>query len=255
MRLKGKVALVTGAGSGLGRAITHRFVEEGAVVVATDVDVDGVQNTANLSQDPSRVIVKRQDVTVESEWMSVTDGVIADFGALDILVNNAGIVHTASIEDETLEGWRRTQAVNLDGVFMGTQAGIKVMKQNGGSIINLSSIEGIIGEASTAAYNASKGGVRIMTKSAALWCCQQNYGIRINSIHPGFIETPMVLNALALMPEVDRLAMEAKLGMAIPMGQMGEPRDIANAALFLATEESRYMTGSELVVDGGYTAQ
>ena len=94
-----------------------------------------------------------------------------------------------------------------------------------------------------------------MTKSAALWCCQQNYGIRINSIHPGFIETPMVLNALALLPEVDRLAMEAKLGMAIPMGQMGEPRDIANAALFLATEESRYMTGSELVVDGGYTAQ
>jgi NAD(P)-dependent dehydrogenase (short-subunit alcohol dehydrogenase family) len=129
------------------------------------------------------------------------------------------------------------------------------MKGRGGSIINLSSIEGIIGEPLTAAYNASKGGVRIFTKSAALWCCREQYGIRVNSIHPGFIETPMVINGLAQLSEEERAVMDAQLQMAIPMGEMGRPEDIANAALFLASDESRYMTGSELVVDGGYTAR
>jgi 3(or 17)beta-hydroxysteroid dehydrogenase len=256
MRLEGKVALVTGGGSGLGRAMCLRFAQEGAFVLVTDINAEAAQETVDQGAGlPGKLIAKYQDVCDESAWAETVAFAEAELGPLDILVNNAGIAVTASVEHETLEGWRKTQAVNLDAVFMGTQAGILAMKGRGGSIINLSSIEGIIGDPLTCAYNASKGGVRIFTKSAALWCCRENYGVRVNSIHPGFIEPPMVINAIAAMSEEDRQSVEAQLQMAIPMGEMGRPEDIANAALFLASDESRYMTGSELVVDGGYTAR
>jgi len=140
----------------------------------------------------------------------------------------------------------------MEGVFLGCQAAIRVMKEKGGSIINISSIEGIIGEPNTAAYNASKGGVRIFTKSAALHCTTQGYPIRVNSMHPGYVMTPLVEKGLEMMPEEEADAMLERVLGQIPMGEMGEPVDIANGCLFLASEESKYMTGSELVIDGGY---
>ena len=170
-----------------------------------------------------------------------------------MLVNNAGIAIPANVEEETLEGWRRTQAVNMEGVFLGCQAAVRVMKEKGGSIINISSIEGIVGEPNTPAYNASKGGVRIFTKSVALHCAAQGYAIRVNSVHPGYILTPLVENGLKMMPEELAQTMLTRALGQIPMGGMGEPVDIANGCLFLASDESKYLTGSELIIDSGYT--
>ncbi len=178
---------------------------------------------------------------------------MATHGHLDILVNNAGIAITANVENTSLEDWRRTQAVNGESVFLGTRAAVKVMQERGGSIINISSIEGIVGEPDATAYNYSKGGVRIFTKSAALHCARQGYPIRVNSVHPGFILTNMVEAGIAALPEGQAQEMYERLLGEIPMGAMGEPLDIANGCLFLASDESRYMTGSELVIDGGYT--
>jgi NAD(P)-dependent dehydrogenase (short-subunit alcohol dehydrogenase family) len=165
----------------------------------------------------------------------------------------AGIAIPASVEDATLEDWRRTQAVNGEGVFLGTRAAITAMKAHAGSIINISSIEGIIGEPNTAAYNYSKGGVRIFTKSAALHCAAQRYRIRVNSVHPGFILTAMVQDGLASMPKETADTMLQRLLQEIPLGEMGDPLDIANGCLYLASDDTRYMTGSELVIDGGNT--
>jgi hypothetical protein len=172
---------------------------------------------------------------------------------LDVLVNNAGIAAPANVEEETLEGWRKTQSVNMEGVFLGCRAAIAVMKEKGGSIINISSIEGIVGDPNTPAYNASKGGVRIFTKSVALHCAGHGYAIRVNSLHPGYILTPMVEKGLEMMPKDVSEAMLARVLGEIPLGTMGEPRDIAEGCLFLASDESKYMTGSDLVIAGGYT--
>jgi NAD(P)-dependent dehydrogenase (short-subunit alcohol dehydrogenase family) len=181
--------------------------------------------------------------------------ILERFGRLDILVNNAGIALVGTAEDTTLSDWQATQRVNLDAVFLGTREAIKAMKTSGGSIINISSIEGIVGEPKVAAYNASKGGVRIFTKSAALHCAAEGYGIRVNSVHPGFIATAMVTDAVASMTEAEGTQFQERIMGSIPMGRMGEPIDIANGVLFLASEESCYMTGSELVIDGGYIAR
>ena len=157
------------------------------------------------------------------------------------------------MENATLAEWRKVQEVNVEGVFMGCRAAIKLMKSCGGSIINISSIEGIVGEPNTAAYNASKGAVRIFTKSVALHCASSGYPIRVNSVHPGFILTRLVEEGIASMPEDVRAEAQERLTREIPNGQMGEPVDIANGCLFLASDESRYMQGSELIIDGGYT--
>jgi 3(or 17)beta-hydroxysteroid dehydrogenase len=175
-------------------------------------------------------------------------------GGLDVLVNNAGIGTVGNVEDTTLEEWGKTMAVNLDAVFMGTRPAVKVMKEHGGSIINISSVEGMVGEANAAAYNASKGGVRIFTKSAALHCAAQGDNIRVNSVHPGFIMTAMAETAFASMHEDEATATLQRITSDIPLGGMGEPLDIANGCLFLASDESKYMTGSELVIDGGFTS-
>ena len=256
MRVLDKIALVTGAGSGLGEAMARRLAEEGALVVATDIDLAAVQRVAAaIVAAGGRAEAELQDVTDEARWTALVDAVLARHGRLDVLVNNAGVALTGTAEHTTLEDWRRTQRVNLDAVFLGTREGIRAMKARGGSIINISSIEGIIGDPLTAAYNASKGGVRVFTKSAALHCAAEGYGIRVNSVHPGFILTPMVENALAAMPAADAEAFRARIMDSIPVRAMGEPGDVANGVLFLASDESRYMTGAELVIDGGYTAR
>ena len=185
----------------------------------------------------------------------MVDEILERHGHLDVLVNNAGIGVMATIEQETLEGWRRTQAVNMEGVFLGTREAVRAMKERGGSIINISSIEGIIGEPLVPAYNASKGGVRIFTKSVALHCAQQGYRIRVNSIHPGYIGTPLVANAMGALPPDEAFALQQELISRIPLGRLGDPQEIANGVLFLASDESSYMTGSELDIDGGYTAR
>ena len=254
MRLNNKVALVTGAGNGIGEATAKRFAEEGAVVIVTDIDVDAARRVAeDIQAAGGQAEAHVQDVSDEGDWKGLVASIVATHGRLDVLVNNAGIAVPANVEDETLEGWRKTQAVNTEGVFLGCKAVIPAMKTLGGSIINISSIEGIVGDPNTPAYNASKGAVRIFTKSVALHCAAQGYPIRANSLHPGYILTPMVEKGLEMLPKDVSEAMLARVLGEIPQGAMGEPQDIANGCLFLASDESRYMTGSELIIDGGYT--
>ena len=255
-RLAGKVVLITGGASGIGLASAEACAREGAVVVITDVSAQqGESEAKRLSAAGLTVEFARQDAASEADWNRIVDDVLERHGQLDVLVNNAGIAVIAPIEQETLEGWRRTQAVNMEGVFLGTRAAIRAMKDRGGSIINISSIEGIVGDPMIPAYNASKGGVRIFTKSVALYCAQQGYGIRANSVHPGYVGTPLVENAIAALPAEQAATLQQDLIARIPLGRIAEPREIANVVLFLASDESSYMTGSELVVDGGYTAK
>ena len=254
-RLENKVALVTGAGSGIGAAICQCFAEEGATVIATDINLEAVQSVVtSINATHGNAYALQQDVVSESRWREVISEIISQHGQLDILVNNAGIVIPASVEDCSLEDWKKTQAVNSESVFLGTQAAISVMKNSGGSIINISSIEGIVGEQKAAAYNASKGGVRIFSKSAALHCAGEGYPIRVNSVHPGYIHTPLVEKAMQdLGPEEAQKFME-RVTSGIPVARLGQPRDVALGCVYLASNESSYVTGSELVIDGGYTA-
>jgi 3(or 17)beta-hydroxysteroid dehydrogenase len=254
MRLQNKVALVTGAGNGIGAATATRFAEEGALVIVTDINGESAESVAaQINGNGGRAEARTQDVTDEALWNTLVADIAATHGGLDVLVNNAGIAIPGNAENTSLEDWRKTQAINGESVFMGTRAAVAVMKARGGSIINISSIEGIVGEPNATAYNYSKGGVRIFTKSAALHCAAEGYPIRINSVHPGFILTAMVENAIAAMPEEQSQVMYERLMQEIPLGAMGEPLDIANGCLFLASQESKYMTGSELIIDGGYT--
>ena len=252
-RVEGKVALVTGAASGLGKAMVQMLAREGARVAVTDRNEPGARDVAGALGEAARSW--KLDVTQEADWQRVVDEVLATFGRLDVVVNNAGIGVAKDIESISLEEWRVVHAVNLDGVFLGCKHAIRGMRQCGakGSIINISSVAGLVGAADLPAYCASKGGVRLLTKSVALHCARKGYGIRCNSIHPTFIETPMVDNLASLGG--DMAAGKARLARVIPLGHLGEPDDIAYAVTYLASEESKLMTGSELVVDGGSTAQ
>lgn len=254
-RLDNKVALVTGGAKGLGAAMCTLFAREGAAVAVTDIDEAGAKKlAAEIEKSGGRAKAYLQDVTDEAAWPKTIDAVKSDLGGFDILVNNAGIAIVGTVEDCTLEDWRKTMAANLESVFLGTRTAIASMKQQGsGSIINMSSIEGIVGEPIVAAYNASKGGVRIFTKSAALHCAKSGYGIRVNSVHPGFIDTEMVSNAAASLDDPE--AFVAEVISRHPIGKLGEPIDIAYAALYLASDESKNVIGAEMIVDGGYIAQ
>ncbi len=261
-RLDGKVAIVTGAAKGIGASTSALLAAEGAAVVCSDIDVDAGEKIADAIQNNGgRATFVAHDVTDEAAWERVVAAALEAFGQLDILVNNAGIAPTGeAIEDLTLESWSQVISIDLDSVFLGCKHAIRAMKTSGGgSIINISSIMGLIGQPRAAAYNAAKGGVRLLTKVAALECAEAGYGIRVNSIHPGFVDTPLVRKAVddgvvsGQMGSANE-AMEM-LTMLHPIGRLGVPRDIANAILFLASEESAFMTGSELVVDGGYTAR
>jgi NAD(P)-dependent dehydrogenase (short-subunit alcohol dehydrogenase family) len=253
-RVEGKVALVTGAGLGLGRATALLLAREGARVIVTDVQqAEGRSVAEAIVGGGGEAIFVAHDVAKESDWEAAIGATLSRFAKLDILVNNAGVALGATVEETSLEQWRSLMAINLDGVFLGTKYAIAAMKKNGGSIINLSSIEGLIGDPGLAAYNASKGGVRIFSKSAALHCAKAGYRIRVNTVHPGYIWTPMVENYLAA--QADPVGAKSALASLHPLGHLGEPDDIANGVLYLASDESKFVTGSELVIDGGYTAQ
>jgi NAD(P)-dependent dehydrogenase (short-subunit alcohol dehydrogenase family) len=253
-RVQGKVCVVTGAARGLGLAAVERLLAEGARVMMTDVNSElGASQCARLSK-THEVAFLSQDVTKVERWTEVLAQTTQRWGRLDVMVNNAGIGTFASVEAETLDHWRTTLAVNLDGVFLGTQAAIAHMKGHGGSIVNICSIEGLIGESIIPAYNASKGGVRIFTRSAAIHCARSGYNIRINNVCPGFVDTQMVAGAVASLPAEQAQAFAAATLARIPLGRFGLPTEIAQAVLFLASDESSYMTGADLVIDGGMTA-
>ena len=254
-RMRGKTAVITGAALGIGRACALKLAEEGAAIAVTDVDV----NKGSLVAEEIRgrggdAIFVEHDVADEARWDHVMRVVIERYKKLDVLVNNAGVALAKDVEHTTLAEWQWLMSINLEGVFLGTKHAIQTMKaKRGGSIVNLSSIEGLVGDPNLAAYNASKGGVRLLTKSAALYCAKAGYNIRVNSVHPGYIWTPMVENYLKSQGDV---AQGRKLLDSLhPIGHVGEPDDIAYGVLYLASDEAKFVTGTELVIDGGYTAQ
>ncbi|WP_203639617.1 glucose 1-dehydrogenase [Levilactobacillus wangkuiensis] len=244
-RLAGKVAIVTGGVKGIGLASAKAFAREGAKVVITDIDDKGSEDALKeIGQD--QAIFVKQNVAKEAGWEPVFAAAEEKFGAVNILMNNAGILHFDNAEEIEEVDWHRVLSVDLDGVMFGVKHGIAHMKAQGGSIINLSSIAGLIGISNLFAYNAAKGGVRMLNKSAALYCAEKGYAIRVNSIHPGYVHTPMV----DAYPE-----MRKSLEDLHPMKRLAQADEIANMALYLASDESSFSTGAEFVVDGGYTAQ
>ncbi len=250
-RLEGKIAIITGGASGIGRASAKRFVEEGARVVVTDRnDVDGPKVAEALGEPH---LFRLLDVTDEKAWASVVDETVNLFGRLDVLVNGAGTGVLSDIEHTTLEQWRFVNAVNSEGVFLGCRAAIGAMKAHGGSIINVSSVAGLVGDPNMAAYCASKGAVRMLTKSVALHAARRGYAIRCNSVHPSFIDTAMV-GAMIDMAQ-DRDKARKMLENAAPLGRMGQPEEVAHLLVYLASDESKFVTGAELVIDGGLTAR
>lgn len=254
-RVANKVAIVTGAAMGIGKACAELLASEGAAVAITDRETAaGKAVNDALLKDGRRSIFVEHDVSREDHWERVVVDVLKAFGKIDILVNNAGVGWFGDVEHTTLDEWHGLLRVNLDGVFLGIKHAIPPMRASGGgSIINISSIEGLIGDPQLAAYNASKGGVRLLSKSAALYCARERTNIRVNSIHPGYILTPMVEHALASSPDPE--GMRRALEGLHPVGHFGQPIDVAYGVLYLASDESSFATGSELVIDGGYTAQ
>jgi NAD(P)-dependent dehydrogenase (short-subunit alcohol dehydrogenase family) len=247
---------VTGGASGIGRGCAERLAEEGARVVITDLqDHKGAEVVAGVEAAGGEALYLHHDVTDEGDWERVVGEVGKRFGRLDILVNNAGIGLGGSVLEMTLSDWRKQTAVNLDGVFLGVKHAIPLMRLGGGgSIINMSSVAGLKGAPNLAGYCATKGGVRLFTKSVAMECANARDGIRVNSVHPGIIETPIWLTVAPTgsnePPDLDAIST-----MAVPLGVKGFPEDIANGVLWLASDESRYVTGAELVIDGGLSVR
>ena len=250
--LTDKVALVTGGASGIGAAAATIMAKQGARVFIGDLQEDlGRTQAADIGG-----AFVRLDVTSPGDWAACMAEVEDQAGGLDILINNAGIAAGGTLETETLERFNRMLAINLAGVFLGCQAAVPLMsKCGGGSIINVSSVFGQVADQFSIAYSATKGGVRTMTKAIALDCADRKTGVRVNSIHPGFVSTPMVASATGAMPDDVADAYGARTVGQTPMGRIGEPDDIAEVMAFLASDASRYMTGSEIVVDGGFTAR
>ena len=257
-RLTGKVALVTGAASGIGRACAQTLAREGAHVVATDMNEAGVQLVVDAivaSGGVARAL--HQDVTSEDNWQAIIDGIRHREGGLHVLVNNAGIAWAGSILEMTLADWRRQQAVNLEGVFLGIRSGVPLMLDSGGgSIINISSVAGLQGSATLAGYCATKGGVRLLTKGVALEAANSGWNIRVNSVHPGVIDTNIwqTVTPMAMNMPGNAIDPQVIAGAMVPGGTPGRAEDIANGVLFLASDESSYMNGSELVIDMGASA-
>lgn len=249
MRVAGKVALISGAARGIGAATAKLLAQEGAAVVLGDVlETEGRQTAAGIVAAGGRATFMPLDVVSAASWQQVLAATVAAYGQLDVLVNNAGVSGRAAVAETDVETWDRVLEINGKGVFLGTKLAIpELRKAGGGSIINISSIYGIVGSETSAAYHASKGAVRIFTKAAAIQYAAD--GIRVNSVHPGFVDSPMTAASHAL-PEVHNLRLSRT-----PLGRMGTPEDIAAGILYLASDESAFVTGSELVIDGGMTAQ
>ena len=257
LRLDNKVALITGAAKGIGKSIAELFAEEGATVILSDVDDRLGESVCSDIGGKAEYI--NLDVSSESDWNRVSEHISQRYGRLDILINNAGIMGFLETEGPfdpenfNTEGWHKILEVNLDGVAFGCRAAIKLMKSSlSASIVNLSSRSGIVGIPGAAAYASSKAAIRNHTKTVALYCAQQEYPIRCNSIHPGAILTPL-WDAM-LGEGVERESAIKAMAQDIPLGTMGEPKDVAYAALYLASDESKYVTGIELVIDGGILA-
>jgi NAD(P)-dependent dehydrogenase (short-subunit alcohol dehydrogenase family) len=265
-RLQGKVAFVSGGLRGIGLACVERFLAEGAEVVLSDLDAaDGDLAREVLGRLGQAASYVQANVTREEDWQRARDVVLGRHGKLHVLVNNAGIDLTGPVEGLTMEGWRRIMDINVDGVFLGVKTFVPMLAEHGGafrgggSIINVSSIMGLVGYTDTSAYNASKGAVRLFTKSIAVEFAKKQMPIRANSLHPGFVVTPLLQEGFQRW--VDKGAAEKPQDLVdavaaqTPLGRLAEPAELAGGAFFLASEDSAYMTGAELVMDGGWTAQ
>lgn len=255
-RIQNKVVLITGAAQGIGKSIAELFIAEGAIVILTDVNDSLGEMVAKSLGGKAKFL--HLDVADEENWQSVREYIKAQYVSLDVLINNAGITGFSDTQEAhdpehaSLNAWRYVHAVNLDGIFLGCKMAIELMKTKGGSIINMSSRSGIVGIPRAAAYASSKAAIRNHTKSVALYCCEEQYPIRCNSICPAAILTPMWETMLG--DEINRSEAIKNISATIPMQKMGDPIDVAYAALYLATDESKYVTGTELHIDGGILA-
>ncbi|GAK05146.1 3-oxoacyl-[acyl-carrier protein] reductase [Geomicrobium sp. JCM 19037] len=246
MRLPNKIALITGAGSGMGEAEALRFAKEGATVVATDINEEAVKNVVTqITESGGQAVFYKHNVASHDDWQQIMADVKKRYGRLDILVNNAGISLATPFEEQTEEDWARTYGININGVMFGMQQAIPLMQEHGGSIVNISSISALTGMAGAGAYTASKGAVRSITKAAAVDYGKQN--IRVNSVHPGYIVTPMSA------PSMEQYKDYFLTQVALP--ELGNSEEVTNAVLFLASDEASHITGIELPVDGGVTAK
>ena len=248
-RLEGRVALVTGGASGIGKAIVERLSAEGAAVVVTDIDDEGGRRLADaLEADGARVSFQHLDVTSEQEWRAAVAVAVAELGGLDILVNNAGMGDLATIEETSLEDWNRTIAIDQTGVFLGMKTAAEALRASPhASVVNISSIFGTSGGFGTSpAYHAAKGAVRTLTKNVALHLVEN--GIRVNSVHPGFIATPILEAAKGTPVEQGMIDLT-------PMGRLGRPEEIAAGVAYLASDDASFVTGLELYIDGGFAAR
>lgn len=256
-RVEGKQALVTGAAQGLGAATARRLAQEGARVLLTDINAEGAAAQAeaiNREYGAGTAFSVRHDVTSPDDWKQAVELAADALGGLSVLVNNAGIGVRGNIETCTFEAWKRGFSVNVDSVFLGCQTALPLMKDHQpGSIVNISSIAGLIASDTMPGYNASKAAVWMLSKSVALHCAKRGWDIRCNSVHPTFIDTP-ILDGIAANANLEKDVVMGKLARQIPLGRVGEPGDIASAVLYLASDESRFVTGAELKVDGGISA-
>ena len=264
-KLRGRVALVTGGARGIGAASAKALAEAGAAVLITDVlDADGERTAAAIAETGARAGYLHHDVREEAAWVEAVAAAEKRFGGLDILLNNAGIFALKPMSATSIEEFRHMQAINVEGVFLGMKTALTAIGKRGtqwaggGSIVNLSSVAGLTGAAFAVPYNASKGAVRLMTKGAALECAQLGLKIRVNSIHPGVIETMMgqqVLDDFAAVSAGSANEVRTNVIALHPLGRLGVAADIANAVVFLASDDAAFITGSEIVVDGGMTAR
>ena len=254
-RVLGKKAFISGAAQGLGAAMAKKLADEGASVSLGDINFAGVQEVAaaiNAAHGEGTAFAFALDVTKEDQWIAVLGQADAAMGGLSVLINNAGILIGGDIEELAFESWKKVMEVNVDSVFLGAKHAMPYLRRNQpGSIINISSIAGLIASHNMPSYNASKAAVWMLSKSVALHCARQKLDIRCNSIHPTFVDTPILDE---FRTQLGKAEAEAKLGRQVPLGRIGAPEDVANAALYLASDESRFVTGAELKVDGGISA-
>ena len=254
-RVAGKKAFITGGAQGLGAAMARKLAAEGAKVSVADINLEGAKVVAaelNAAHGAGTAFAFPLDVTKEEQWVFALEEADEAMGGISVLVNNAGISRGGDIESLSLEDWKLVMSVNVDSVFLGTKHALKYMRAHQpGSIVNISSIAGLIAAHNSPAYNASKAAVWLLSKGIALHCAKQGLDIRSNSIHPTFIDTPILD---PLRQRFGKEEAEAKLGRQVPLGHIGEPDDIANACLYLASDESKFMTGAEMKLDGGISA-
>lgn len=254
-RVAGKAALVTGAGQGIGAAVAQLLAREGARVLVSDIDdAAAAAQAAQLNEGfgDGTAFSIRLDVTSEADWATAIGYAQERLGGISVLVNNAGIVLTGSVEDFDLDEWRRGMAVNVDSVFLGCKHALPLLRENTpASIVNISSIAGLIASGNFANYNASKAAVWLLSKSVALHCASKKWDVRCNSVHPAFVQTPILQD---LVGDRDEAEVFAKLAKQVPIGRLGEAGEIAQSVLYLASDESRFVTGAEIKIDGGISA-